>query len=357
MQDIMYKLKDYEKEKLSTFLFFILYFLFFFSSLAFSKSDTNFRLVIHGGAGDITERLLTLELQKEHEEKLKEALQAGYSILAQGGDSIDAVQAAVIVMEDSPLYNAGKGASLTTDNKVELDASIMDGRDRKAGAVAGVSNVKNPIMAAYKVMTKTPYVMMGGTGAEQFAKSEGLDIVDESYFITEKRSEQLKKVKEISRKLDQEKGINASLFIDPLMFDYKYGTVGAVAVDSRGNVAAATSTGGSTNKHYGRIGDSPIIGAGTYADNNTVAISTTGLGEVFIRGVAAYDVVAQMKYGNTPLAEATMNTLNSVKDMGGTGGIIAVDNKGNFVMQFNTKGMFRGMIDQDGVSQVAMFGF
>ncbi|WP_336194114.1 isoaspartyl peptidase/L-asparaginase [Providencia stuartii] len=325
-----------------------------FSSVA-QANQSDIRLVIHGGAGDITEKLMSPERQKEHEAKLTEALQAGYNILSKGGDSLDAVQAAVIIMEDSPLYNAGKGASLTVDNKVELDASIMDGRDHKAGAVAGVSKVKNPIMAAYRVMTKSPYVMMGGVGAEQFAQAEGLDIVDPSYFIIESRVEQLKKVKEISHKIDQEKGLDAALYQDPLLYDFKYGTVGAVAVDSRGNLAAATSTGGSTNKHYGRIGDSPIVGAGTYADNNTIAISTTGLGEVFIRSVAAYDVVAQIKYRDTPLAEAAMNTLNTVKGMGGSGGIIAVDNKGNFVMQFNTKGMFRGTIGSDGTPQVAMF--
>ncbi|ELX8379860.1 isoaspartyl peptidase/L-asparaginase family protein [Providencia vermicola] len=325
--------------------------------LAFPSSaqKNNFRLVIHGGAGDITEQHITIEQKKAHEEKLTEALQAGYGILAQGGDSVDAVQAAVIVMEDSPLYNAGKGASLTTDNKVELDASIMDGRTRKAGAVAGVSNVKNPIMAAYKVMTKTPYVMMGGVGAEQFAKSEGLDIVDPTYFMTEQRVEQLNKVKEISRKIDHEKGANAALFVDPLMYDYKYGTVGAVAIDTRGNLASATSTGGSTNKHYGRIGDSPIIGAGTYADNKTIAISTTGLGEVFMRSVAAYDVAAQIQYQGLPLSEAGMNTLNTVRNLGGTGGLIAIDKNGNFIMQFNTKGMFRGTIAEDGIPQVAIF--
>lgn len=339
--------------KYQTNVFLLLAIIFVFPSEA---QQNNFRLVIHGGAGDITSKLVSPEIQKEHEAKLTEALQAGYDILSKGGDSLDAVQAAVIIMEDSPLYNAGKGSSLTVDNKVELDASIMDGRDHKAGAVAGVSKIKNSIMAAYKVMTKSPYVLMGGVGAEQFAAAEGLDIVDPSYFIIESRIEQLKRVKEISHKIDQEKGIDAALFQDPLMYDYKYGTVGAVAVDIRGNLAAATSTGGSTNKHYGRIGDSPIVGAGTYADNNTIAISTTGLGEVFIRAVAAYDVAAQIKYRDTPLAEAAMNTLNSVKDMGGSGGIIAVDNKGNFVMQFNTKGMFRGTIGSDGIPQVAMFG-
>ena len=249
-----------------------------------------------------------------------------------------------VAIEDSPLYNAGKGAS------------IMDGRTHKAGAVAGVSNIKNPILAAYKVMTKSPYVMMGGVGAEEFAKSEGLEIVDPSYFITEFRSEQLKKAKEISHKIEQEKGIEAALFVDPLMYDYKYGTVGAVAIDIKGNLAAATSTGGSTNKHYGRIGDSPIIGAGTYADNNTIAISTTGLGEVFIRSVAAYDVTAQIKYRELPLAEAAINTLNTVRDMGGSGGIIAIDKDGNYIMQFNTQGMFRGTIGYDGIPQIAIYG-
>ncbi|WP_171830877.1 isoaspartyl peptidase/L-asparaginase family protein [Providencia stuartii] len=330
----------------------IFIYLFLFSG-AWAK-DASFRLVIHGGAGDINEQNISAEFKKEHEIKLTEALQAGYDILSKGGDSIDAVQAAVIVMEDSPLYNAGKGASLTTDNKVELDASIMDGRTRKAGAVAGVSNVKNPIMVAYKVMTKTPYVMMGGVGAEQFAKSEGLDIVDPSYFMTEQRIEQLNKVKEISRKIDHEKGANASLFVDPLMYDYKYGTVGAVAIDIRGNLASATSTGGSTNKHYGRIGDSPIIGAGTYADNNTIAISTTGLGEVFMRSVAAYDVAAQIQYKGVSLSDATTNTLNTVSALGGTGGIIAIDKNGHFIMQFNTKGMFRGTIAEDGIPQVSI---
>lgn len=333
----------------------IFLFLLFVTPFVFAENNY-FRLVIHGGAGDITEQNISEELKKEHEKKLTEALQAGYTILSQGGDSIDAVQAAVMVMEDSPLYNAGKGASLTVDNKVELDASIMDGRDHKAGAVAGVSHIRNPIMAAYKVMTKSPYVMMGGIGAEEFAQAEGLDIVEPSYFIIESRTEQLKKVKEISQKVEQEKGVNAALYQDPLMYDYKYGTVGAVAVDIRGNLAAATSTGGTTNKHYGRIGDSPIIGAGTYADNNTIAISTTGLGEAFIRTVAAYDVAAQIKYRQTPLAEAAKNTLNSVQEMGGAGGMIAVDNKGNFIMQFNTKGMFRGTIGQDGVPQVAIYG-
>ncbi len=340
--------------KMKVSVFYLSLFILPISAMAIDKN--NFRLVIHGGAGDIISKSVSYDIQKEHEAKLTEALQAGYDILSKGGDSLDAVQAAVIIMEDSPLYNAGRGSSLTVDNKVELDASIMEGRDHKAGAVAGVSNIKNPIMAAYKVMTKSPYVMMGGVGAEQFAQSEGLDIVDPSYFIIESRIEQLKKVKEISHKIDQEKGVDAALYQDPLMYDYKYGTVGAVAVDIRGNLAAATSTGGSTNKHYGRIGDSPIIGAGTYADNNTIAISTTGLGEVFIRALAAYDVAAQIKYRNTPLAEAAVNTLNSVKDMGGSGGIIAVDNQGNFVMQFNTKGMFRGTIGPDGVPQVAMFG-
>lgn len=209
--------------KYQTNVFLLLAIIFVFPSAA---QQNNFRLVIYGGAGDITSKLVSPEIQKEHEAKLTEALQAGYDILSKGGDSLDAVQAAVIIMEDSPLYNAGKGSSLTVDNKVELDASIMDGRDHKAGAVAGVSKIKNPIMAAYKVMTKSPYVLMGGVGAEQFAAAEGLDIVDPSYFIIESRIEQLKRVKEISHKIDQEKGIDAALFQDPLMYDYKYGTVG-----------------------------------------------------------------------------------------------------------------------------------
>jgi beta-aspartyl-peptidase (threonine type) len=258
-------------------------------------------------------------------------------------------------MEDSPLFNAGKGAVFTHEGKNEMDASIMDGSNRKAGAVAGVTNIKNPINAAYAVMTKSPHVMMVSKGAEQFAAEQGLEIVDPSYFRTDFRWQQLQKAKEKEKVVLDHDGKTAALFIDPMMYDYKYGTVGAVALDKNGNIAAGTSTGGMTNKRFGRVGDSPIIGAGNYADNNTVAVSATGSGEMFIRTATAHNIAAQVKYNKTPIDQAARNALDEVKELNGSGGVIVLDKTGNYAMEFNSEGMYRGTIGNDGKPQVAIY--
>lgn len=320
-----------------------------------TTNDSPIRLVIHGGAGTITKETITPEQEKAYNEKLTEALQAGYKVLNSGGSSLEAVQASINVMEDSPLFNAGKGAVFTNEGRNELDASIMDGKTRKAGAVAGVTTIKNPINAAYAVMTKSPHVMMVSKGAEQFAAEQGIETVDPAYFRTEHRWQQLQKAKEKEQIILDHDGKNAALFIDPMMNDYKYGTVGAVALDKEGNLAAGTSTGGMTNKRYGRVGDSPINGAGNYADNNTVAVSATGSGEMFIRSVAAYNIAAQVKYNQASLSDAAKNALDEVKAMDGSGGVIVLDKNGNYAMEFNSKGMYRGTIANDGVPHVAIY--
>jgi len=250
---------------------------------------------------------------------LKETLNVGYSILNKGGTSLDAVEATIRIMENSELFNAGKGAVFTNAGTNELDASIMDGRNLKAGAVARVKTVKNPISAARKVMEETWHVMLSGDGADKFAKEQGLDIVDPNYFYTQRRWDSLKKIQV-----------------------EKHGTVGCVALDKHGNLAAGTSTGGLTNKRWGRVGDSPIIGAGTYANNQTCAVSGTGQGEYFIRGNVAYDVSAIMEYKGKSVGEAAQNVIRKLSDMGGNGGIITMDSKGNISMPFNTAGMYRG---------------
>ena len=258
-------------------------------------------LVIHGGAGTILRGNMTPEKEKAYHNVLAIALDSGYAVLESGGKSIDAVIAAIKVMEDSPLFNAGKGAVFTSEGKNELDASIMDGSNLMAGAVAGVTTIKNPIKAAYAVMTKSGHVMLAGKGAEQFAASHGLEIVEPSYFFDSIRYEQLRKVQE------KQKAGTSSLgdaLKDPFIQDTKFGTVGAVALDQFGNLAAGTSTGGMTNKKWGRIGDSPIIGAGTYADNSTCAVSSTGYGEYFIRLAVAHHISAMMEYGNYSLEAA-----------------------------------------------------
>ncbi|QIG06080.1 isoaspartyl peptidase/L-asparaginase [Proteus sp. ZN5] len=326
-----------------------------FATSVFAKSDTPIRLVIHGGAGTITKDTITPEQEKEYKEKLTEALNAGYAVLNSGGTSIEAVQKSINVMEDSPLFNAGKGAVFTHDGRNELDASIMDGKTRKAGAVAGVTTVKNPINAAIAVMEKSPHVMMVSNGADIFAKEQGLTIVDPSYFKTEHRWQQLQKAIEKEQVVLDHDGKTAALFVDPMMYDYKYGTVGAVALDQHGNLAAGTSTGGMTNKRYGRVGDSPIIGAGNYADNETVAVSATGSGEMFIRTLTAFNIAAQVKYKNLPLEEAAQNALDEVKAINGSGGVIVLDKTGNYTMSFNSEGMYRGTISNDGKPVVAIY--
>jgi len=291
-----------------------------FAILTGSKDESvEFSIAIHGGAGTITRKNMTPGKENAYRSKLKETLNVGYSILNKGGTSLDAVEATIRIMENSELFNAGKGAVFTNAGTNELDASIMDGRNLKAGAVARVKTVKNPISAARKVMEETWHVMLSGDGADKFAKEQGLDIVDPSYFYTQRRWESLKKIQV-----------------------EKHGTVGCVALDKHGNLAAGTSTGGLTNKRWGRVGDSPIIGAGTYANNQTCAVSGTGQGEYFIRGNVAYDVSAIMEYKGKSVGEAAQNVIRKLSDMGGNGGIITMDSKGDISMPFNTAGMYRG---------------
>jgi L-asparaginase / beta-aspartyl-peptidase len=321
-------------------------------------------LVIHGGAGTITRQNMSPEKEKAYRQVLHQALQAGYAVLKKGGTSLDAVEAAIHVMEDSPLFNAGKGAVFTNEGKNELDAAIMDGKTGKAGAVASVTTIKSPVSAARAVMEQSEHVMMIGAGAEKFAKEKGLQIVDPSYFHTEPRYKQLKKAREADKvKLDHSGGKGTlrhhqSDSIAELIFTEgrKFGTVGAVALDQYGNLAAATSTGGMTNKRYGRVGDAPIIGAGTYANNNTCAVSATGHGEYFIRSVVAYDISALMEYKGLPVKKAAEEVvLKKLVARGGEGGVIALDRNGNWAMPFNSAGMYRGYIKADGKSEVLIY--
>jgi len=299
-------------------------------------------LVIHGGAGTILRENMTPEKETIYRNKLTEALESGMAVLKRGGSSLDAVEATIRVMEDSPLFNAGKGAVFTNQGRNEMDASIMDGSTLNAGAVASVVNIRNPISAARKVMTESKHVMLVGEGAGQFAVEQGLELADSAYFYTQERWDRLQQAKE------KEAGQT-----DP---DDKHGTVGAVALDRNGNLAAGTSTGGLTNKRFGRVGDSPIIGAGTYANNKTCGVSGTGVGEYFMRGLVAYDVSANMEYVGLDLTAATEKVMNKLTAMGGTGGFVALDKHGNVSMPFNTPGMYRGYIRGDGKAHVFFYG-
>ncbi len=320
-----------------------------------SVSMDKITLVIHGGAGTITRKNMTPEKEKAYTQKLNEALQAGFEVLKNGGTSLDAVEKAIRIMEDSPLFNAGKGAVFTNEGKNELDASIMDGETLKAGAIAGVTVIKNPITAARMVMEQSEHVMMIGKGAETFAKEKGAEIVDPSYFYTETRYQQLQKIKDEEKTQLDHSGDKGSLE-DIFTEGKKFGTVGAVALDKFGNLAAATSTGGMTNKRYGRVGDAPIIGAGTYANNKTCAVSATGHGEYFIRSVVAYDVSALMEYKGLDVKKASEEVvMNKLVKLGGEGGLIALDNKGNVAMPFNSEGMYRGFIKSNGKLQVMIY--
>ncbi len=306
-------------------------------------SSQTWVLVIHGGAGGTVGQKMAEEVQLQYTTKMTEVLKAGAAVLSGGGTSMDAVETCIRMMEDSPLFNAGKGAVFTEEGKNEMDASIMDGKTLKAGAVAGVTTIKNPISAARAVMEKSKHVMLIDGGAEKFAKDQGLEIVDPSYFYTKQRWDEFQKVHqlELNHKPDSAKG---------------HGTVGAVALDSHGDLAAGTSTGGMTNKMKGRIGDSPVIGAGTYANNNTCAVSCTGHGEYFIRNVVAYDVSARMEYKGQSLQEAAGEVINKkLKSQGAEGGLIAVDRNGNIAMPFNTAMMFRGSISPDGKISVEIY--
>lgn len=312
----------------------IVYVLALLFVLACSPQQTSrpdYVLVIHGGAGVMEPKDFTPELEKAYLDKLQEALDSGKTILAAGGAALDAVVASVKVMEDSPLFNAGKGSVFTEAGENEMDAAIMNGKDLSAGAVAGVKTIKNPIVAARKVMEESNHVLLVCEGAEKFAREHGVEMADPSYFFDQKRYDALLKARE-------------------------HGTVGAVALDKYGNLAAATSTGGMTNKMTGRVGDTPIIGAGTYANNKTCAVSATGHGEFFIRYTVAHDISALMEYKGLNLDEAAREVIfDKLLPIGGSGGVIAVDKDGNFTMTFNSSGMFRGYATSDGKQGLAIY--
>jgi L-asparaginase / beta-aspartyl-peptidase len=300
-----------------------------------------FAIAIHGGAGTLSGSKTSPEHDRAYREGLSAALDAGYSVLERGGSSLDGAIAAVCVLEDDPLFNAGRGAVLTRDGLAELDASVMDGGTLGAGAVTGLRHVKNPIALARLVMERSPHVMLVGEGAEEFARLQGVEMVSNEYFRTPVRQAQLHRL--LGGTTEKENDLIA------------FGTVGAVALDSSGNLAAATSTGGMTGKRWGRVGDSPIIGAGTYADNASCAVSATGHGEYFIRAAVAHDICAQVEYLELPLEQAVANVLGKMKDLGGNGGVIAIDARGEVVLDFNSEGMFRGVRTSDGRDEVAIY--
>ncbi len=317
------------------------------------KPEETFGIAIHGGAGTILKKNMTPEKETAYKAKLEEAIKVGHAILKNGGTSMDAVQKTINVLEDSPLFNAGKGAVFTSKGTNEMDASIMDGNSLNAGAVAGVTTVKNPINLAREVMVNSPHVMLSGKGAEQFAKERDLELVNPSYFFTEDRMKSLERVKEVEKAKEANKTV---AFYDSVIKDAKFGTVGCVALDIRGNLAAGTSTGGMTNKKWNRIGDSPIIGAGTYANNATCAVSSTGWGEYFIRGMVAYDISALVEYKGLSLKDATKEVIQKkLTKLGGTGGVVAIDSKGNVSMDFNTAGMYRATMNADGELTVGIY--
>ena len=324
-----------------------------------TKNETNkptFGIAIHGGAGTIKKENMTDSLEKAYRLKLEESIKVGHTILKNGGTALEAVTSTINVLEDSPLFNAGKGAVFTHDETNELDASIMDGATLNAGAVAGVKRIKNPINLALAVMNNSPHVLLYGTGAETFAKEQGFEFVDPAYFFTERRYKSMKKAKKRAAKKNKITFQELENFNDSFINDTKFGTVGCVALDKNGNLAAGTSTGGMTNKRWNRIGDSPIIGAGTYANNATCAISSTGWGEYFIRGVVAHDISAMMEYKGVSLDEAAKEVIQKkLIKMGGTGGVIAIDKNGNTSAQFNTAGMYRATMNAQGELHVLIF--
>lgn len=330
--------------------------LFSVLTLNVSAQQKKYVMVIHGGAGTILKKNMTPEKEAAYVAALTQALQAGYAQIKAGKSSLDAVEATIHVLENDPHFNAGKGAVFTHDGRNELDAAIMDGKTLMAGAVAGVTTVKNPISAARAVMEKSEHVMMMGAGADQFAKEAGLEIVDPKYFWTKERWDGLQQaIKEDSTKAVLDHGSKKSELLGSKNHDYKFGTVGCVALDKAGNLAAGTSTGGMTNKKYGRVGDAPIIGAGTYCNNETAAVSCTGWGEFYIRNVVAKTISDLMEYKGLSVNEASKIVLDKVGKMGGDGGLIALDKKGNISMPFNTEGMYRGAITADGKIEVNIY--
>ena len=320
-------------------------------SVAAEKSPDNqlnmetrkIRLAIHGGAGTIERSNMTLERERDYRSGLERALTAGYEVLKRGGSSLDATEAAVRVLEDDPHFNAGKGSVFTSAGTNEMDAAIMDGKTLAAGAVASLSHIKNPISLARLVMDKSGHVMMDCEGAEGFAKENGIELVNQKYFFTQDRWDALQKMKAAEK--NRTSGTGKPVIITD---QDRHGTVGAVALDQNGNLAAATSTGGTTNKRPGRVGDTPVIGAGTYANNTTCAVSATGDGEYFIRAMVAGDVSALMEYCGMSLKDAAQTALDKVAKLGGGGGLIAVDHQGNITLPFNTAGMYRGYVDPNG---------
>lgn len=306
-----------------------------------------FTIAIHGGAGTILRKNMTKTLESSYLQGLEEALHAGYASLERGGSALDAVRAAVVSMEDNILFNAGKGSVFAKDGSQEMDAAIMDGKSLMAGSVSAVKNIRNPIELAYAIMTKSEHVMLSGPGASEFAQTQKIKTEKDKYFFSQQRHDQWKQM--------QKKG-GSELDHNVIVPEKRYGTVGAVACDKDGNIAAATSTGGMTNKQWGRIGDSPIIGAGTYANNKTCAISCTGHGEPFIRAVTAYDVSCLMEYKGMTLEEAMHLVVHDkLLKLEGEGGMIGVDAKGNAAMMFNSEGMYRGMRDSDGKRELAIY--
>ncbi|WP_316845420.1 isoaspartyl peptidase/L-asparaginase [Pedobacter psychrodurus] len=335
-----------------------LFILFLLSAITLSLSaqQKKYVMVIHGGAGTILKKNMTAEKEAAYIAALTKALNAGYAEIKAGKSSLDAVEATIHVLENDPHFNAGKGAVFTHDGRNELDAAIMDGKTLMAGSVAGVTTIKNPISAARAVMEKSEHVMMVGAGADQFAKEAGLEIVDPKYFWTKERWDGLQDaIKEDSTKAVLDHGSKKSELFGIKNHDYKFGTVGCVALDKAGNLAAGTSTGGMTNKKYGRVGDAPIIGAGTYCNNETAGISCTGWGEFYIRNVVAKTISDLMEYKGLSVAEASKIVLDKVGKMGGDGGLIALDKKGNVALPFNTEGMYRGTITADGKIEVNIY--
>ena len=316
----------------------VYYFFIILTLNSCNKKNNHFAIVVHGGAGTILKENMTDEIEKAYKQKLEEALNIGYSILKQNGTSIEAVEATIKILEDSELFNAGKGSVLSNNEEVEMDASIMTGYNLNAGAVSGIKKIRNPITLARKVMEESEHVFLSGSGAEDFALSKGFKLIDNNNFITNRR---LKSLKNIKKRESND--------------DNKFGTVGCVAIDKNGNITSGTSTGGMTNKKWNRIGDVPIIGAGTYANNQTCGISSTGWGEYFIRNVVAYDISAQIEYNKISIKNAAKNTLKKVKELGGSGGVIGIDKNLNIIMEFNTEGMYRGFKKSNGDSSIEIY--
>jgi beta-aspartyl-peptidase (threonine type) len=319
-----------------------------------AESPGDVVLAIHGGAGVVNRSKVTPEREKGYRAALETALKAGYQAMQrEGGTGLDAVEAAIRVMEDSPLFNAGKGAVFTHEGRNELDASIMEGKDKRAGAVAGVTCIRNPITAARAVMEKSKHVFLVGRGADLFATEQGLEVVDPSYYWTRQRWVELQKALEKEKKAGGQDGPRGAASPPA---GYTFGTVGAVARDRQGILAAGTSTGGMTNKRSGRVGDSPVIGAGTYADNQACAVSGTGHGEIFIRYAVAHEIAALVKYKNRSVAEAADEVLGKLPtEPGGVGGVIVLDARGNLAMRYNTEGMYRGYVTADGQVHVTVY--